>query len=99
MVDDHGQPINDFVTCFLPDDESRHVKVVHEMVGRTKACALMLIRQQGDEVRAIYETPIGTTSWIYKIEDRVNTKILGKRTIRKDTDYVGVMWSPSRGQA
>ena len=99
VLDDQGRPLDDFVLCLLPEEHGQHHKILSNMVLRTKACALLLIRQLGDQVKVIYETPIGTTSWTYPIEDRIGAKVLGRRVVATNVDSVGILWSPDRGQA
>jgi hypothetical protein len=95
IEDDRGVPIGDTVLCLLPDNRAQHDRILHEMVERTKAAALMVIRQTGDDIKAVYETPIGSASWDYRIEDRGDRKMPILRSTHSNRDHIGMLWQPS----
>lgn len=92
VKDDRGIPINDVVGCDLPAEKSRHGKIMRDMVSRTMACGILRIRKEKNVVRAITETVHGTVSWTFPVELRGDTRVLGSPVVRKDEDYLGVLW-------
>ena len=95
VLDDHGVPLEDEILCLLPTDVSKQDAVIRRMVERTKAGAIMLIRQDGADITATYETSIGSVSWRYRIEDRGDRKIVVQRGVTKNKDRIGLLYRPN----
>ncbi len=92
VLDDRGLPLDDAIVCLLPEDRGKHQKVLTGMVDRTKAAAVLVIRQDGDDITAVFETPTGSTSWHYRVEDRADRKIVARVGTKKDVERLGLLW-------
>jgi len=100
VLDDNGSPIDDVVVCLLPEEEDQRLGVLHKMATRTKACAILSISQRSADVLAVFETPLGTVSWTYPIEDHGDVRVVGSaRKEKKNAHHLGVLWAPSTGRA
>ena len=91
IVDDRGLPLRDVVVCRLPEDAAKRPAVLAGMVARTKAQALLVIQQNESNVKAIFETARGTTTWHYSVEDRVDHKMLVRCSVEHDVDSTGLL--------
>jgi hypothetical protein len=91
VLDDRGVPIEDTVVCLLPEDQARQQKVLKGMVARTKAAAVLVIRQNGSDITAVFETPIGSTSWHYKVEDRADRKVVVRSCVKRNAECLGLL--------
>jgi hypothetical protein len=95
--DDDGNIVDDIIGCNLPQDRSKHFNIMLDMVIRTKACAILVIRKEDSEVLAIFEDNVGSRSWVFQIEDRGNTQIIGRHRNRVNEDYVGILCNRHMG--
>ena len=92
VLDDKGIPLEDAVMCLLPEDTAQHSKILREMAERTMAGALLVVRQTGNDIKAVFETTAGTTTWSYRVEDRGDRKVPIRRGEQKNVDSLGVLW-------
>jgi hypothetical protein len=95
-----GAAINGACTLELkevPKEEWR--STILEALQLTKAYALLLVEQREHEILAILESKHGSKSWHMPIQQRGDIKVLGRSTSRADTDSLGYLWRPNKGQA
>lgn len=96
ILDDSGIPIQDTCVMDLPEDMSMKPSTIVEFARKTKAYALLLTEQVGEEVRVILESHHGTQSWIIPILTSADVRVLGNPRAQSDTHRIGVLWAPRK---
>ena len=99
IKDDAGNHIDDAVLCLLPEDPALQHRALRDMVMRTSACALMLIVQEEQEVRAYFETAYGSRCWRFPIRYHGNVHVVGAPTWKDDENGVGIFWQTTKASA
>ena len=99
VKDDNGVEVNDLVGCDLPDGDDSYQRTLVNMAVRVQACATMLVKREEDKIMAIFETHEGSKSWTYPLELHGDVRILGKPTIKSDTECLGILWRKEMGKS
>lgn len=89
---DDGTIITDVVEMELPLEPQERKREIRRLVKRTKPCALLMCEDLEDAIKVIFESPLGTKSWTYPIQKCGRDRVLGSRSVRENTDSIGVLW-------
>lgn len=92
---DDGTLVQDLVMMAVPKEGE--LIALRRFVERTRARGLLLIREEGSTIIALFETQHGARSWIVPIERRGDYWALSTPVVEDNRRSVGILWSPSRG--
>lgn len=95
---ERGEPHEGVCILDLPEGPATRSVAIREMVGRTKAYALLLIEQRSDDVQVTLESRLGARCWRIPISDHGDVKILEQAVVRDNEAHVGLLWSPTVGR-
>lgn len=93
-----GEPHEGVCILDLPEGNAARSVAIREMVGKTKAFALLLIEQRREDVRVILESRLGARCWDIPISDHGDVKILEQPVVQEGRAHVGLLWSPTMGR-
>lgn len=93
-----GEPHEGICLLELPEEREKRDEAILAMVRRTKAYGLLLIEQQPDEVRAVFETKHGARAWQIPFVAHGDVVLLGRAQVRDDVAHVGLLWRPTIGR-
>lgn len=96
---DDGVPTEGIISMSLPREKAEYLPLVRKCVERTKAYAFLLITQEAQAVRVLLEAPQGTHLWTLPIERSADITFLGKPRLQKDSECIGLIWTPNKGSA
>lgn len=96
---DRGDPHEGICFLALPENDKERSDAMLAMVRRTKAYALLLIEQQPDAVRIIFESKHGSRCWNVPIANHGDVVLLEAARAEDNTAHVGLLWSPKIGQS
>lgn len=93
IKDDVGRIINDTVFLELPPNKSEWQELLMKLIVRTSAIAVVVVDFRFDQVKAIFETPLGSRAWTMKPERHGDTKMLSKPIVLDDVESSGLLWT------
>lgn len=98
ILTEAGEPHEGVCILELPEEQERRSAALMAMVRRTKAYALLLIEQQREDVRVIFETKHGARCWSIPLIPHGDVVILERAHVQDDVVHVGLLWSPKIGR-
>jgi hypothetical protein len=97
VIDDVGRGINGVISMEL-DKEPDHRRAIVQAVERTKAYAFFYVRTEGDEVRALLESPHGTREWVLPVRRSGDVLVLLTAS-SKDNQGLEILYSHKQGRS
>jgi hypothetical protein len=97
-IDYHGHKTAGMVPFDLPVDKKKRPAELQRLLRAADAYAMLVVEQREAAVVVIFESPHGTQSWHIPIEGHGNVDILGDPTEKTDSDYLGLLWVPTRSR-
>lgn len=61
---------------------------------KTHAAGMCLVTSTEKEVTALVETPLGTKSWIYRVQYQGGSRALSLQALQENVQSTGVFWLP-----
>ena len=99
VATDDGGSVKGLVIFPLPPDRAEHDALIKGALKKTGAYALLLVHNEGQRIRALFESPHGTRAWVYPLKRSADTWVLGKIEVSDDKETLGLLWSPKQGHS
>ena len=87
-----GEPFDGVVYAALPRELNDRRTEISKAAKACSAFCLLTIEQLETSIRLIFESEHGTRTWHLQIENHGDVKILGRPTVKDNTESIGIRW-------
>jgi hypothetical protein len=93
VKDDGGKEI-DVTLCPLSAGLARAelLRVLQQLVERTKAYGLVVVEQRENSIRVLFETRHGSRSWYIPLAWHGDVQVPGQAEVKNNDECVGLLW-------